>query len=254
MGVAAGIAAAAVVGAVAQGVAAEDAEDAQHAQTQAGIKESRRAQEEANKLLDPYVQLGIPATERLSEYEGYGSSALPALGAYAQSGYDALGQQRNLIGLEGQEAQQQAIDEIQQGPLYQAMVQQSEDALLQNASATGGLRGGNTQRYLSQLRPNILNQLVDQRYSRLGGLTTQGGNIAQNLASQGLQTTSNLASLGQASAAGQASTGLESAAGISKLLQQQGAATAGAQLAQGKNYANLASRLGGAYAYDQGVR
>ena len=43
-----------------------------------------------------------------------------------------------------------------------------------NAAATGGLRGGNTQRALAQFRPALLSQLINQRYEQLGGLSGQG--------------------------------------------------------------------------------
>jgi hypothetical protein len=91
------------------------------------------------------------------------------------------------------------------------MTQQGENAILQNASATGGLRGGNVQAALSQFRPQALNALIEQQYGRLGGL----------------------AQLGQASAAGQGAQGMQSASNIGNLFANQGAATAGGQIAQG---------------------
>ena len=84
--------------------------------------------------------------------------------------------------------------------------------MLANASATGGLRGGNTQLALAELRPELLSRAIDQRYSQLG--TT--------------------AQLGQASAAQQASVGLQTGQNISNLQQTQGAAIAGNHLAQGQ--------------------
>jgi len=83
--------------------------------------------------------------------------------------------------------------------------------LLQKASATGGLRGGNIQAALSRFRPSLLNSLIEQQYGRLGGLTQ----------------------LGQSSATGQAGSGLTSASNISNLLANKAAATAGGQVAGG---------------------
>jgi hypothetical protein len=100
---------------------------------------------------------------------------------------------------------------FEQSPLFQALTQQGENAILQNASATGGLRGGNVQAALSQFRPQALNALIEQQYGRLGGLSE----------------------LGQASAAGQAASGMESASNIGNLLANQGAAIAGGQMAKG---------------------
>jgi len=172
-----------ITGAKQAGKAAEAAGRTQAASAQAGIDEQRRQFDALVELMAPYVTAGT----------------------------GAMGQQQALIGLQGPEAQQQAISGFEQSPLFQAMTQQGENAILQNASATGGLRGGNVQGALAQFRPQALNSLIEQQYSRLGGLST----------------------LGQASAAGQASSGMQSASNIGNLLGNQGAAIAGGQMAMG---------------------
>ena len=88
------------------------------------------------------------------------------------------------------------------------MVQQGEEAMLQNAAATGGLRGGNLQGALAQYRPQVLSQLIEAQYGKLGGLSQ----------------------MGQSAAAGQGAAGLSTGANISNLLAQQGAAQAGGAL------------------------
>lgn len=123
----------------------------------------------------------------------------------------ALQAQQALIGLGGQPAQREAIAALEASPEFQALTQQGENALLQQASATGGLRGGNLQGALAQFRPQLLAQLINQQYGRLGGLTT----------------------LGQASAAGVGAAGQQTGAAIADLLAKQGAATAGGQIARG---------------------
>jgi hypothetical protein len=162
---------------------AEQAAQTQAASADKGIAEQRRQFDALVQLMSPYVQAGT----------------------------GALSQQQALIGLQGAEAQQQAMQGFEQSPLFQSLTQQGENAILQSASATGGLRGGNVQAALAQFRPQMLNQLIEQQYGRLGGLTT----------------------VGQASAAGQASSGMQSASNISNLLANQGAALAGGQLARG---------------------
>jgi hypothetical protein len=122
-----------------------------------------------------------------------------------------MAEQQALIGLKGQEAQAAAVAQQEQSPIFQALTQQGENAILQNAAATGGLRGGNVQAALSQFRPQVLNSLIEQQYNRLGGFTRTG----------------------QAAAAGQAEQGMASADSISNLLANQGAATAGGQIAKG---------------------
>ena len=172
-----------ITGASQSAKAAEQAGQTQAAASQAGIDEQRRQFDSLVQLMSPYVQAGTGAMQ----------------------------QQQALIGLQGPEAQQQAISGFEQSPLFQSMQQQGENAILQNASATGGLRGGNVQAALGQFRPQLLNQLIEQQYGRLGGL----------------------AAMGQASAAGQGAQGLASASNIGNLLGNQAQAIAGGQVARG---------------------
>lgn len=176
--------------------AAKSAAGTQAASAQAGIDEQRRQFDLTQKLLGPY----------------------------AQAGENALSAQQALIGLAGPEAQAAAIKQIEMSPQFTLIVQQGENAMLQNASATGGLRGGNTQAALAQFRPNVLSGLIQQQYQNLGGLTTTGANAAAGVGSAGMQTGANVANL----------------------LQQQGAATAGGQLAAGQSFLPqaIASGLG----------
>ena len=173
-----------------QGEAAEDASYAQQQAANASIAEQRRQFDAIQSLLKPYVEAGSPA----------------------------LSQQQALLGLSGDLAQRQAIDAIGAGGEMNALLQQGENAILQNASATGGLRGGNTQAALAQFRPQMLNQLIQQRYQNLGGLT----------------------SLGQQSAAMQGTAGMQTAQGISQQLGNIGSARAGEALAQGQAWGQLA--------------
>jgi hypothetical protein len=174
---------------------------------QAGIDEQRRQFDAIQQLLNPYVQAG--------------QAGIAGLQPYTQAGQQAFGQQQALIGLQGPQAQQQAIEGLQGSQQFQALQQQGENAILQNASATGGLRGGNVQGALAQFRPALLSSLINQQYERLGGL-----------ANVGQVTQQNLASLGQASAARTGAAGQQAASNIGNLLTQQGAAQAGGILGQ----------------------
>jgi hypothetical protein len=124
-------------------------------------------------------------------------------------------------GVSAFDAQQNAINQIRGGAEYQSLVNAGEGAILANASATGGLRGGNTQAALAQFAPQVLSSLINQQYSRLGSIAGQG----------------------QASAAQQANLGANNSSTISSLLAQQGAAQAGSSLASGQASANLYSDL-----------
>ena len=203
-----------VVGGMVQSRAASQAAGAQTQAAESGIEEQRRQFEAVQEILKPYVTAG--------------TTALGGLQPYAAAGAPALEQQQAIAGLLGPEAQQAAIAAIEGGAGFQAQVRQGEEALLQRASATGGLRGGNIQAALAQFRPQMLQQEIATQYGRLGGLT-----------SLGQTTTQNLAQIGQASAAGTATAGLRTGADIAGLMGQQGAARAGAELAQGQAFANV---------------
>jgi hypothetical protein len=129
----------------AQADAASSAAAAQAGSAQAGIEEQRRQFDAIQKLLAPYVSAGKPALEA----------------------------QQAFLGLKGPEAERAAIERIRGGETFQALASQGEEALLQRASATGGLRGGNIQGALAQFRPALLSNLIDQQYGRLGGMTKQ---------------------------------------------------------------------------------
>lgn len=73
--------------------------------------------------------------------------------------------------------QQGMIDQVQQSPFYNSMIQQGEEAVLRNAAATGGLRGGNVQQALAQNSQNVLQGLVGQQLGGLGGLAGTSTNV-----------------------------------------------------------------------------
>lgn len=136
---------------------------------------------------------------------------------YLDAGNNAVTSQGDLLGSNGPEAQQKAIDAIKNGPQFGAMVQQGENGILQNASATGGLRGGNVQGALGQFRPQVLSQLINSQFSQLGSLSALGQNSAMGVSALNQQGTNNIIKLdgdigsaqaGQALANGQANQGL----------------------------------------------
>lgn len=121
-----------------------------------------------------------------NEQQAAQQAAQAGLSPYSQAGGRSVEAQQALMGLLGPEAQQAAIAQLQAGPEFQAMMQQGEQAILQNAAATGGLRGGNTQAMLAQFRPQLLAQLINQQYGRLAGLTGTGLQAAGQSGNLGL--------------------------------------------------------------------
>ncbi len=196
MWVAAAIVGSTVVSGVIQSKAQKKAAGQQAASAQQGIDEQRRQFDALQVLMKPYVGAGTTA----------------------------LGQQAALIGVSGPEAQQKAINALQQGPEFNALVQQGEQGILQSAAATGGLRGGNVQGALAQFRPQVLSSLIEQQYNRLGGLATAGQNAAVGVGNAGMQTGQN----------------------VSNLLAEQGSARAGGTLAAAQTWGNVIGSIGGA--------
>lgn len=180
--VAAAVIGSAVIGGAVSMSAASKAGKAQVQAADRSAEEQRAAREEMRMLLNPYVSAGTPALQA----------------------------QMAALGLSGPEAQQEFVTQQEQSPFFQSLAQQGESAILQNASATGGLRGGNVQGALAQFRPALLNQFLEQQYSRLGDLTK----------------------VGQASAAGVGASGITSATNIGQAYTQAGQARAGSALGQ----------------------
>lgn len=187
-----------ITGASSAAKAAERASGQQVEAYQAGIDEQRRQFDALQALLKPYIEGGTSAFQAQQELTGLGTP----------------------------EEQAAAIAQLEQSPMMKALVQKGENALLQNASATGGLRGGNTQAALAQFRPQMLAQMIENQYGRLGGLSTLGANAA----------------------VGQGSQGMAMAGNIGNLLNEIGSSRAGATMARGnvarQGFGDLLSIIG----------
>lgn len=164
--------------------AAGDASSAQAAASEAGIAEQRRQFDLIQKLMQPYVAAGGPALQA----------------------------QQAMLGLGPAGSEQAQIDAVRRSPTFASMLQQGEESILQRASATGGLRGGNIQAALAQFSPQLLAQELETRYNRFGGMTQLGQNAAAGVGTAGMATGTNVANL----------------------LAQQGAAQAGGILGQAR--------------------
>ena len=138
---------------------------------------------------------------------------------YMQAGTGALSQQQNLLGLGGAQAQTDAINALSNSQQMQSLLTQGENAMRQNAAATGGLRGGNFQAALAQFRPQLLNQLISSQFTNLGGLTSLGQSAAAGVGNAGMQSASNIGNLLSASGQAQAAGIMGSANAFSNSLQ-----------------------------------
>lgn len=163
--------------------AAKNASQAQQQASQQGMDEQRRQFDVLQQLMNPYVQ----------------------------AGQQGLAGQQDLMGLNGFDKQQGAIGNIENSPFFKSQYQQAENALMQNAAATGGLRGGNMQEALADNRSNMLFGNVQSQLQNLSGVASNGQNAAAGLGGQGLTFGNNMAQgygdIGQAKAGYQLAKG-----------------------------------------------
>lgn len=143
---------------------------------------------------------------------------------YREAGQRGLTGYENLLGTGagGAEAQQAAIEQLRNSPFYQSLYRTGEEAVLQNAAATGGIRGGNTERGLADFGADTLAKTIQQQLAALGGLSEMG--------------LSAVGSLGQ--------FGAHTADVVSGLMEGQGQARAGGLLTRGGLSAGIWQGLG----------
>ncbi len=146
-----------LIGGDKQAKATKKAGRLQYDAAMAGLDETKRQFDTTRADYQPYQQLG--------------ASAAPFLG--------------DLIGLNGNDAQQSQIDALKSGPLYSSLVSSGEDSLLANASATGGLRGGNTEDSLSRFRSDTLNSVIADKLSQYSGAVGIGSGATGAVANFG---------------------------------------------------------------------
>lgn len=159
------------------------------------------------------VQLGMFNQTEANEapYLAAGGNALTAL----ESGI-GIGPGTNNTGTGPLNAPFTMAD-FQNSPGYQFQLQQGENAVLNNASATGGVNSGNTLKALTQYGQGVANQdywnaynayttAQNQKFGQLQTLAGSGQNAAANLGALGAQTGAsvgnNIVNAGNASAAG----------------------------------------------------
>ena len=246
--VAAAVVGSAVIGGVVASGAASKSSKAQVQAAELSAAEQRAAREQLQQLLAPYTAAGTPALQAQMNLLGIGGGAFnpqaylqanPDVAAgfqqtggnfatpeeYAQWHYENYGKAegRPATLTSGAEQQQAAISQFEQSPMFQALARQGEMGITQNASATGGLRGGNVQGALAQFRPALLNQQIQQQFQNLGGISA----------------------LGQSSAAGVGAGGMQAANQIGNAYTQAGQAQAGGYLGQANAFNKALGQIGG---------
>lgn len=248
---------ASIIGGNSQKKAANKAADAQVRAAQLAIDEQRRQFDTTQQNFAPYLGAGTGALDQINALLGISTPSVSNTdwGSYVQGNPDALAnwnslkpQQRAQFGNDisqfgeyhygadgsrrdlgsytttsgGQVDQLGAIESLKASPLYASLYRNGENAVLSNASATGGLRGGNTQNSLANFGADTLSTVIQNQLANLGGIANMGMGSAGQLGQFG------------ANMAGQ----------VGNALTQQGQARAGAALTVGGINSGMANSLG----------
>lgn len=129
--------------------------------------------------------------EREAIPQFYREQALQSLGGlYGMQGYQGEDGEEVAPGI----TKAQMVQQIQQDPFYMDLVGLGEDAILRNASATGGLRSGATNEALARNNQDVLRGLYAERVAGLTGMA--------NLPSYAPQIAGQMAGIGQTQAQG----------------------------------------------------
>jgi len=266
-------AAATIGGSLLKGSGANAAAELQAEGNAQAIAEQRRQFDRVQQLLAPYAQGGTGAFSQLlalagaapqqTNWQAYAQSNPALMQAFNAQRINPYGggmqdlatfaqqwQQRNdpradlsQFQTGGMDAQQQAISQFERSPMFQALARQGEEGILQNASATGGLRGGNVQGALGQFRPALLNQQIQQQLSTLSGIAGLGQNAAAGVGNAGMQSGNNISALlqdtGQARGYGALGSSAALGGGLSSLGDILGGALGGSGPISAATVANL---------------
>lgn len=165
-----------------------------------GAAQNAKAVGKASKAQQQALQQGIDEQRR--EYDTSRADFQP----FMQFGTGSLGPLGDLLGLNGNDAASSAIDTLKSSPLFTSLYDTGKEAVLQNASATGGLRGGNTDAALYQLGQNTLSDVIQQQIARLFGAAGVGQGATGTVSNLGANMANNISNLdsgiGQAKAGG----------------------------------------------------
>lgn len=215
--------------------AANKAAAAQTAANDAAIAEQQRQYNTTRSDLSPWVNSGSAAQQQINALLGIGPERTVDWTAYVQGNPDAMadwqkyhqdmnlsdygqyhyasdGSRRDLTPYTADTGQQGAIDKLKASPLYQSLFSNGENTLLANASATGGLRGGNTNRGLADFGRDTLSAVIQNQLQNLTGVAAAGQNAAAQTGTFGANSANNISNLLSGSGKAQSTAALQSGA------------------------------------------
>jgi hypothetical protein len=158
---------------------------------QDAAREAARVQQEAAVAAVPIQQQAfLGAQQNIQPFVGVGEAA--------------LGSRAALAGLGGQAGQEAAFGQLAESPGQRFIRDRQQRALLRNASAIGGLGGGNVRTALQQQASGFALQDIENQRRELAQLSGGGLQAGTTLGALGAATAGNIADLTQAQAAARA--------------------------------------------------
>lgn len=165
----------------------------------------KKAIDQATQAQVDAYNKGIAETGRQFDITNANEAPYRDIGA---KGIAGLG---DLVGVNGAPQQQTAIDALKASPFYQTLFRTGLETNLQNASATGGIRGGNEVGSLANFGSDTLMKTIQQQLQSLGGIASIGQNATAQTGAFGANASETIAnllgSIGQAQASGDIAKG-----------------------------------------------
>lgn len=149
----------------------------------------KKASQKAMEAQTAAANRGIDIQQK--QYETTRNDYMP----YTQAGVKPIGGYGNLLGTNGADAEAAAVAQLRNSPFFQQNLDDANENLLQTASATGGVRGGNTAGAIGQLSPQLLQQYYQQAMSGYGNLAQLGLGATGAVSNAGLSNANAATSL-----------------------------------------------------------
>jgi len=139
----------------------------------------KKASQKAMQAQVDAANRGIDIQQK--QYETTRADYMP----YTLAGTKAIGGYGDLLGTNGTDAQATAVQGLQASPFFQQNLADANENLLQTASATGGVRGGNTAGAIGQLSPQLLQSYYEKAMAGFGNLAQLGLGATGSVANAG---------------------------------------------------------------------
>lgn len=205
---------------------------------QAGLTRIDNSVGSANQLLE---KVGLMGLDGINSAVG---SATGRLDPFVNDGRAATDRLKAFLGIGGPGTQQQAFDDFQMSPYAKFMQSEGEKGVLRNASATGNLGAGGTSKDLMRFNQGLASSELNNLMERLGFMSQAGQSAAttqSGIDMQGAGLSSGLIDSFGRTASGNIMQG----AGLSTgLLDSFGRTGANIRQTQGRDNANYSFNYG----------